>query len=114
MKLWYESLFEKYAQKYDLEISTQGTSGASDFSEKDRGNDRSKRVLDVGCGTGRHTLELTARGYRVTGVDLSESRLDRARERGLSVDFWREDARSLPLRLISTPSSCSPKGFSRA
>lgn len=36
-------------------------------------------LLDVGCGTGGHALELAARGYRVTGVDLSASMLERAR-----------------------------------
>ena len=30
-------------------------------------------VLDVGCGTGRHSIELSKRGYLITGIDLSES-----------------------------------------
>ena len=29
------------------------------------------RVLDCPCGNGRHSLELAARGYRVTGIDLA-------------------------------------------
>jgi SAM-dependent methyltransferase len=37
-----------------------------------------KTLLDVGCGTGNHAIELAARGYRVTGVDLSQPMLDRA------------------------------------
>ena len=28
-------------------------------------------ILDMGCGTGRHSVELARRGYRMTGVDLS-------------------------------------------
>ncbi|HRZ87925.1 MAG TPA: class I SAM-dependent methyltransferase, partial [Spirochaetia bacterium] len=100
MKAWYEALFENYGRKYDAENFTRGTSGECDFIEKELGSDRSKRILDIGCGTGRHTLELTARGYAVIGVDLSESQLerarDKARERGLSVEFRREDARNLP------------------
>lgn len=38
------------------------------------------RVLDVGCGPGRHALELARRGVEVTGVDVSEAFVDLARE----------------------------------
>ncbi len=58
------------------------------------------RILDVGCGTGRHSIELAKRGYTVTGVDLSESQLHRAKtkatEQKVDVDFRKADARSLP------------------
>lgn len=37
-------------------------------------------VLDACCGVGRHSLEFAARGYRVTGVDLTRAFLDAARE----------------------------------
>ena len=33
------------------------------------------RFLDIGCGTGEHTLELLKKGYKVTGVDLSNEML---------------------------------------
>jgi ubiquinone/menaquinone biosynthesis C-methylase UbiE len=36
-------------------------------------------ILDVGCGTGRHSLKLARQGARVTGFDFSAGMLDRAR-----------------------------------
>lgn len=38
------------------------------------------RLLDAGCGTGRHACVLTKRGYRVVGADISETMLDLARQ----------------------------------
>lgn len=100
MKQWYEELFTNYAKKYDEESFTQGTQGECDFIEDEAGHDRSLRILDMGCGTGRHAIELTKRGYQVTGIDLSESQLERAREKakeaGLEIDFRQADARNLP------------------
>jgi SAM-dependent methyltransferase len=37
------------------------------------------RILEVGCGTGRHTRRLLAQGNRVCGLDLSKGMLDAAR-----------------------------------
>jgi SAM-dependent methyltransferase len=41
--------------------------------------DAGARVLDLGCATGTHTMALAAAGYAVTGVDISERMLARAR-----------------------------------
>jgi len=99
MKQWYESLFENYGVKYDTEIFTEGTKGECDFIESEIAYDKNIKILDIGCGTGRHSLELTKRGYRVTGVDLSVSQLQRAREKALELKldiiFQKIDARQL-------------------
>jgi SAM-dependent methyltransferase len=52
-------------------------------------------VLDIGCGAGRTTVGLQARGYRVVAVDLSTSLLAIARARFPDVDFRHMDARDL-------------------
>jgi ubiquinone/menaquinone biosynthesis C-methylase UbiE len=99
MKQWYEALFENYARTYDREAFVQGTQQEIDFIEQEIESDKSKRILDIGCGTGRHAVELAKRGYTVTGVDLSESQLQRAREKaaeaGVAIQWEQGDARSL-------------------
>jgi len=99
MKQWYEELFTNYADKYEKEIFTQGTLGEVDFIEKEINKDKNCEILDIGCGTGRHAIELAKRGYNVTGIDLSESMIKKARENAkkynLDVDFQIADARKL-------------------
>jgi len=55
------------------------------------------RILDLGCGQGRHGIELGRRGYEVTGVDLSEYLLDvaaaRARAAGVKLRLVKGDMR---------------------
>jgi len=45
------------------------------------GDPRGREVLDLGCGTGRHTAWLVEAGARVTAVDFSAGMLEQARER---------------------------------
>ncbi|MFC2134693.1 class I SAM-dependent methyltransferase [Bacteroidota bacterium] len=102
MKQWYEELFENYGLKYDKENFTQGTLGECDFIEKEINYNKSLKILDIGCGTGRHSIELTKRGYNQTGIDLSEPMLDRAKEKALElkleIDFQKQDARKLSFK----------------
>jgi len=99
MKQWYEELFVNYGKKYDTESFTQGTLGECDFIEKEIGYNKATKILDIGCGTGRHTIELTKRGYSVVGIDLSKSQLKRAKEKAseqnLKIVFQKRDARKL-------------------
>jgi SAM-dependent methyltransferase len=57
-------------------------------------------VLDVACGDGRLALELARRGFRVTGVDISEDFLAAGRrsaeDQGLAVEWRQSDMRDLP------------------
>jgi len=97
MKQWYEELFENFAQTYDAEEFTKGTVGECDFIEKEINYNKTIKILDIGCGTGRHSIELSKRGYSVTGIDLSESQLQHAKEKAsaqsLNINFQKHDAR---------------------
>jgi len=102
MKQWYEKLFENYGKQYDHENFTHGTIGECDFIEKEIQYNKNLNILDLGCGTGRHSIELSKRGYRMTGLDLSNSMLNQARKKALeqqvSVTFIQGDARNLPFQ----------------
>ena len=52
-----------------------------------------KDVLDLCCGPGRHSTELAARGYKVTGVDRSPFLLSKARARSADVEWVQADMR---------------------
>jgi SAM-dependent methyltransferase len=60
-----------------------------------------QHILDLGCGTGNHSLRLAARGYEVTGIDMSPSMLDIARRKartdGLAVSLIQGDIRTIRL-----------------
>jgi SAM-dependent methyltransferase len=59
----------------------------------------SSKVLDVGCGTGEHTILLTRLGYRVLGIDFSPHAVEQARanaaEKGVDARFDVADAMNL-------------------
>jgi ubiquinone/menaquinone biosynthesis C-methylase UbiE len=55
-------------------------------------------VLDVACGTGLASEPLSKRGFRITGVDLSEPMLEHARQRINEGEFVQGSAESLPFR----------------
>ena len=76
---------------------TRGTKGEVDFLVEFL--PAGSRVLDVGCGVGRHSLELARRRFHVVGVDISQGLIDVAREAAakekLAVECYCGDAREL-------------------
>lgn len=60
--------------------------------------DAPARILDAGCGTGRVAAELSARGYRVTGVDIDADMLAEARRRDHLSTYVEQDLSRLALR----------------
>ena len=55
-------------------------------------------ILDLACGTGRHLIPLSAKGYRLIGVDSSLKLLRIAKQRCPRIDVIRVDLRSLPFK----------------
>jgi SAM-dependent methyltransferase len=79
---------------------TMGTVQEVDFVVDVLGLEPGMRLLDAGCGPGRHSLELGRRGISVVGVDLSPDfiALARAEAGDLPVEFHEADVRSLTYR----------------
>jgi len=101
-KSWYIKLFENYANQYEREVFVKGTKGECDFLEKEFEYNKKLQILDIGCGTGRHSIEMSLRGYKMTGIDLSQNQLVKARENAknsmVKLDFIQMDARNLKFK----------------
>lgn len=72
-----------YADNYDALYSDKNYAGECDLvatAAQAQGVEVSS-ILDIGCGTGGHSLEWARRGKTCTGVDMSPSMIDRAREK---------------------------------
>jgi SAM-dependent methyltransferase len=54
-------------------------------------------VLDMACGTGRHTAYIAAAGHEVLGVDANEGMLSHARRKLPDVEFRQGDLNSIPV-----------------
>ena len=69
---------------------------------KTYGPAQGKRILDIGCGSGRHLIELAQRGFQVTGVDLRPEMIafvkEAAREANVKVAASVDDLRDLKVQ----------------
>jgi len=93
---WFEPLAEHLGSAYLHYSFTYGTTNEVDRLVEVLGISPGDRVLDVGCGLGRHTHELARRGVEVLGVDVSETFLNLVRtEAPDGATFKRMDARRM-------------------
>ena len=98
MRHWFEDVADHLGSAYLRYSFTKGTEQEVDFLVDRLGLAPDARVLDVGCGPGRHAHALGRRGFEVVGVDISERFVALAREQapaGAAVTFERADARAL-------------------
>lgn len=65
---------------YTPDLMKEITSTEIDALEKILCLKEGSRIMDVGCGRGRHSVELAMRGYNVTGLDISEKLISMAKE----------------------------------
>jgi SAM-dependent methyltransferase len=98
-KPWFEEVFDEDYLRTLPFMSPEQTLREVDFIEQSLQLPVGAEVLDVGCGYGRHAIELVHRGLNVTGLDLSLPLLiraaDEAQRRSLSVNFVHADMREM-------------------
>lgn len=74
---WFDSpLYEKLYENRDENEARQ----LVEFLEQTLSLHTCSDILDLGCGRGRHSINLARKGYNVTGIDLSEEAIKTARE----------------------------------
>lgn len=96
-KAW-KSFFDSHSARYDENPFTSATERELEFMAEIIPHPEYEKVIDIGCGTGRHSVGLALMGYSVTGVDLSDGMLsvasDKAGRAGADVRFIQADATS--------------------
>lgn len=104
----WERFHDLEAPTYDLQEYTRNAIAEVDFLIEALNLSAGESILDVACGTGRHSVELARRGYAVTGIDISAGMLAqaeaKARAAKVSVELIRANACSF----------CAPKQFDAA
>ncbi len=74
-----------------------------------------KAILDMGCGSGVHAVELANRGYEVTAVDYAQEMVDLAKKRpkteGAKIEFMQGDMRNYKAQRKFDAAICMTNAF---
>lgn len=110
----WRTFFDGHAPRYMENPFTGNTRAEVEFLVELLALPRGSRILDVGCGTGRHSIALAASGFKVTGVDISEGMLGEARkaaqEAGVEVEWVCADATIWEPELLYDAALCLCEG----
>jgi len=89
------------APNYDQLCFTQNTAREIEFMLDILNLSPGASILDVGCGTGRHAVELARKGFAVTGIDLSSGMVTQARDKArvakVEIEWVQADASTFSL-----------------
>ena len=111
--VWRE-FFDSYAAQYMNESFTADSVREVEFLEGVLALPAGAAILDVGCGTGRHAVELAGHGYRVTGLDLSAGMLAEAAKAaaraGVEIELIEADATAFSLERSFDAAVCLCEG----
>ena len=116
MSAWYVDFFTELPNAFwRAAVPPSVTAAEVDFIIRMSGLGPRARVLDVPCGSGRHSLELARRGYQVSGLDVSVEALEHAHNAAatqrLQVDLRLGDMRTLPTDIRVDAALCMGNSF---
>lgn len=97
---WFRPLADHMESAYLRYSFTKGTEQETGFLLEVLGLDVGDRLLDAGCGPGRHVRAFTERGIRAVGVDLAESFCRLVGRDGGPATAVVADVRALPARPV--------------
>jgi SAM-dependent methyltransferase len=110
----YREFFDSYAPQYMNEVFTTDSAREVAFLLEVLESPPGATVLDIGCGTGRHAVELARAGLRVTGLDISRGMLREARmaadEAGVELELVEADATEFDLGRVFDAAVCLCEG----
>jgi SAM-dependent methyltransferase len=106
---WFEDLADHLGSAYDRYAHTKGTVQEVDHVVAALDLRPGQRVLDVGCGTGRHAHELARRGIVVHGIDISQRFVDLARAASPS-----SDEQTAQIRAVRSSQATFERGDARS
>jgi cyclopropane fatty-acyl-phospholipid synthase-like methyltransferase len=111
--VWRE-FFDSFAPQYMNEAFTADSAREAEFLLAVLALEAGQTVLDIGCGTGRHAVELARRGLVITGLDISAGMLREARaaarRAGVELELVQDDATTFDLGRVFDAAVCLCEG----
>ncbi len=113
---WYEDFFKGInCELWEIAIPQEWTNQEVEFLITELNIKQGQSILDIPCGFGRHSVELAKKGYKVTGVDISETFLKTLSEKikadSLSIETIHSDILSLPINKTYAGAYCMGNSF---
>jgi SAM-dependent methyltransferase len=96
---WWQKFFDNHYLKVYKDVESQASKEVESIIKMLALKSKAK-ILDLCCGYGRHSIELAQKGFEITGYDLSDFFLEKAKKDsttlGLKIEFVKGDMRKLP------------------
>lgn len=113
---WYEDFFKGInCELWEKAIPGDVTKQEVDFLLNELDMQQGQHILDIPCGFGRHAIELSKRGFNVTGVDISETFINGLREKiiaeKLNITAIQSDILAVQLNQKFTAALCLGNSF---